>query len=280
METVKVFFKNFLETHKNLKEFYPGIKLRRLLETYFTLFPNEAEDTVYIDKKQFCKDLLKGRPLEYICNSSYFYRSEFYVDERVLIPRNETEILVELSLEHLMNLSEENLKVAEIGVGSFCVGLSILLDIEKNVEFTGVDISLEALEVAQINYNRLRNDFKYSHKVSLLQSDCMNSINGLFDMVVSNPPYIRESKDKLGVHQQVDQFEPHIALYLEDNIYHDWFDSLFSNVSLKLKTNGVFFMEGHEDTLKDLALLAKKYFKEVSIKQDYTHVDRFLLCYK
>ena len=276
MVTVKQFFDHFLKEN-SLGDFYPGIQLRHLLDTYFLLFPKENELSEYTPKIEFCENLKRGYPLEYLCQKSYFYRSEFYVDERVLIPRSESEILVEMALEELSKIKSNEIRVAEIGVGSFCLGLSFLIDANKKIDFVGGDLSRDALEVARINTEKLKDVFKFNHSINLFESDRMQNMNDSFHLIFSNPPYIREEADKKGVHIQVDTYEPHLALYLKDKEYMSWFDQFFKEVSLKLEKSGVFIMEGHEDTLEALKDLGKNYFSTVDIRQDYNQANRFFI---
>ena len=98
-----------------------------------------------------------------------------------------------------------------------------------------------------------------------------------FDLIVSNPPYIKAKADRLKVHSQVEKFEPHLALFLKDEEYDSWFKEFFNEVFDKLKPGGIFWMEGHEDHLQELAKMAQDTgFVDVKIDQDLTNRDRFL----
>lgn len=256
----------YFQNIDQLNTHYPGLTLKRLSD--------EFEDT--FDKRAFLDQIKVGVPLEYINQNSYFYRSQFFVDQRVLIPRSESEILVEDVINYINALKVSSLKVAEVGVGSFALGLSVLIDLKIKVNFWGGDISQEALDVAQINLQRCEKEFKATHKITFKLSDRLESAPEMLDVIISNPPYIRDVADREGVHSNVDSYEPHIALYLKDEIYDAWFDSFFRECSIKLKKDGAFFMEGHEDTLESLKLVAQKYFEDVVLKKDYTNRLRFL----
>ena len=91
-------------------------------------------------------------------------------------------------------------------------------------------------------------------------------------------PIVKEVSDKGGVHHQADSYEPHMALYLKDAEYDEWFDTLFKQVNTSLKEKGLFIMEGHEDHLGNQKELAQKYFNTITVLKDYTQRDRFLLC--
>lgn len=166
--------------------------------------------------------------------------------------------------------------MAELGVGSFCIGLSILKKKHKNIElYVGTDISSQALEVAEINLFRAQESIKEA-QVKLLQMDRFSELKGEFDFIFSNPPYIKESQ-ALSVHEQVHSFEPHVALYISDKNYQDWFKELFTQVKSVMKRNGVFLMEGHESNLVELEALASQDFARTKIIQDYSGRDRFLI---
>ncbi len=217
------------------------------------------------------EDILSGIPFDYLRGKSDFYESVFFVNENVLIPRPETELLVDMIVQ---NHSNKDLLVADIGTGTGCIGLSLLA---KNTTWKGtlVDISPEALEVAQINSQNLR----LTDRCALILSDRFQKVPATFrfDLIVSNPPYIKESTHRYLVHQSVNSFEPHLALYLKDEEYNDWFEDFFKEVYSYLRADGFFYMEGHELELghqKDQ--LEKLGFVEVEVIQDLTRRDRFL----
>lgn len=219
-----------------------------------------------------------GVPLQYISRQAYFYKSEFFVDERVLIPRSETEILVERALEFIKSYSKDDLLIYEVGVGSGCIGLSLLQELNsKKVSYLGTDISEEALEVFEINL--FRHQFKISkeYRVNTLLADRLEGIKIPADVILSNPPYIKETLDRKLVHGQVKKFEPQKALFLQDELYDDWFEQFFTEANSLLKKGGLFLMEGHEKHLSRLEKMAQKIFAHGSeLITDYTGRERFL----
>jgi release factor glutamine methyltransferase len=142
----------------------------------------------------------EGEPLQYIRRKTEFYAREFYVDERVLIPRPETELLVETAIEH----APRGGRVLDIGSGSGCIGITI--DRERpDLQVVSVDRSVDALAVASLNRARLD-----SH-VALAASDLMSAIDGPFDVIVSNPPYVPQGEyEELAVEVRI--HEPRMAL--------------------------------------------------------------------
>jgi len=277
MLSVKRFIHDYFQNHKEkLALNYPGLKVHRLVDEFIT-FHSINEDDIYTGQgEDFLTQISNAIPLEYIQNKAYFYRSSFFVDNRVLIPRSESEILVENALKFIHESSLEHLNIAEIGIGSFALGLSILIDTKKSINFWGGDISDDALDVAKINLFRHEKQIAMNKKIQLEKCDRLIGMTQKFDLILTNPPYIKEQNDLAGVHHQTISFEPHLALFLPDDLYDSWFDLLFKDSATNLNDNGLFVMEGHEDHLRELAQRAEKYFKNVEIIKDYTGRDRFL----
>lgn len=143
-------------------------------------------------------------PLEYLIGKASFYGEMFYTKEGVLIPRPETELLVEHAIAHLNTLNKKNKRILEIGVGSGIISIMLALMVE-NVEIVGVDINPMALQLAKenaIKHNVL-------DKINLIQSDLFENIPGDFDMVISNPPYIANEY----ILPQNVKYEPSNALF-------------------------------------------------------------------
>ena len=198
---------------------------------------------------------------------SEFYHHKFYVNQHVLIPRPETEYMVDMLVQEFKGKAQ---RILDVGTGSGVIVLSLLnAGVGKNG--VGVDISPEALKVAEINRNRLR----LKHKTTLVQSDRLTKVEGLFDLIVSNPPYIKASSHRNLVHDSVDKHEPHQALYLPDDYYVLWFEDFFQEVRAHL--NGTFMMEGHELELDEQAkMLGRLGFKNVEVLKDLTQTKRYL----
>lgn len=273
--------KDWLETQ------YPGITYNRLKQEIesssvgYRISPENFWKSNYGLWEQskiddFFTGLLSGRPLQYLTGHCHFYKSEFVVNENVLIPRSESEILVEMAIKYLQK-NQNAIDILDLGTGSACLILSILREIKRPLNAIGSDISEHALAVAELNLHRLSYAINPESSIKFVQSDRMNNINQKFDLIISNPPYIKENEDIDLVHTQVKLHEPHVALFLPDEQYQRWFEKLFKQVFQSLKSNGLFLMEGHENHLKDLALMASKIgFLEVNVIKDYTERDRFL----
>jgi release factor glutamine methyltransferase len=279
--------KAFYEKEKSfLEKNYPGISLNRIKSEIenVTLKDNVNPSTMFresyipdrdSDVTYFFEELKRGRPLEYISNKAYFYRSQFYVNEDVLIPRNETEILVEYAAEFARKNKCKN--IIDIGTGSGAIILSFIQELDIPVNAWASDLSTQALEVAKRNEFLLRYKSPKETKVNFICTDRMKGIDQNFDIIMSNPPYIKETSDRHKVHGQVESFEPHMALYLTDDEYDTWFNDFFSQVESHLNNDGLFIMEGHEDHLQYQSEILKNYkFKNIEVIKDYTGRDRFL----
>jgi release factor glutamine methyltransferase len=233
----------------------------------------ELDDSEYSVSTRLASDLradfIKGTPFGYLLGLSEFYGRQYYLNEHVLIPRSETELLV----DHLVHRCKGPLEsVLDVGVGSGVILLSLLA---QNVakKGVGVDLSEEALKVAATNARRLRVD----SRVQFLLSDRLNEVHESFDLIVSNPPYIKTHFHKKLVHQKVDEFEPSLALYINDEEYASWFQTFFQQILQALKPGGLFMMEGHELELVEQARVLKELgFQDVEVLQDYAGLNRFI----
>lgn len=166
---------------------------------------NEQQFFVLIER------CFSGVPLAYLVQRKEFYGLDFYVDERVLIPRPETELLVDEVLKIFQNdqdLSSHSVIIADIGTGSGCIAVTLASKL-SSVHFLAVDISLDALDVARKNIST----YQFIDRIELFQSDLLNSIcDREVDIVVANLPYIGEEKFRF-VESDVEKNEPHIALF-------------------------------------------------------------------
>jgi len=264
----------FSSNKDKLNNNYPGIKVQRLLEefNYFNLISglNDSQSTL----KQFAQYLSEGKPLEYISNCAYFFNSRFFVDDSVLIPRSESEILVEEAIEFAKRKNISS--VLELGVGSGALLISILQELSFTPsKVVASDISEKALSIAKRNFYLHKNKFKPNLVCNFICSDLFDKINQKFDLIISNPPYIKRLKDRTNVHKNVLKYEPDVALFLDDEKYFLFFERIFKSIQKHLNIDGLFLMEGHEDHLEDLKELFSSQFN-VKIIKDYNNKNRFL----
>ncbi len=268
-----------------LEEDYPGISEKRLKEEFDFFKLRFLRSGKSFTPNQiltlFSKELKTGRPLGYINNRTYFYNTYLYVDERVLIPRFESEILVEKAREILLEFNYQD--ILEVGCGSGALSFSLAREVSrentKSIRFSLSDISLGAISVAEMNYHNLQHHFDWM-KFDFIQSDLFINIQKDFDFIISNPPYIKRSQIK-GVHKNVVTYEPDIALFLEDENHDSWFEKFFTGAYECLKKKGHLLIEGHEDNLNKLITIAEQCsFKEIQCINDLTNRKRFLLMRK
>ncbi len=215
------------------------------------------------------RELHRGVPFAYLTNFSDFYQHRFFVNESVLIPRPETEYLVDL----ILRSGKKYASIFDLGTGSGVILLSLLAQVPEAVG-TGTEISAEALEVAKLNSCRLG----LSHRCVFHQTDRFDGVpHEKFDLVVTNPPYIKRTAHRSGVHRMVHAHEPELALYLEDSEYDAWFIQLFAGAFRALVPGGIFFMEGHESEVeRQIPLLKAAGFSDPEVLPDLSGRDRFL----
>jgi len=221
----------------------------------------------------------KRIPIQYIFNKQEFRNYEFYVDERVLIPRPETEILIDV----IINLckknykSDELIRIVDIGCGSGNISISLALEIKNSLVY-GVDISKDALEVAKINKNNLN---VKNEKLNFIHSDKFNFFNSndeKFNILVSNPPYIPK-EEYLHLEAEVLNNEPKQALlgFDEDGLgFYRYFADIAKNVILN---DGFLCFElGHKqaEQVADILKL-KNIFCEIEIIKDYSNINRIIV---
>lgn len=212
--------------------------------------------------KYFIEERAKRIPLQHLTKEQEFMGLSFEVNEHVLIPRQDTEVLVETVLEDL----EENMRVLDICTGSGCILIS-LLKIMRGVRGVGVDISEEALEVAR------RNAQKHDMEAVFIQSDLFENVEGTYDVIVSNPPYIKtEEIEKL--EEEVKLHDPMLALDgKEDGLY--FYRKIIKESRKYLKRNGKLYFEiGNTQGEEVKTLMEEEGFTNVKIKKDLAGLDR------
>tara|TARA_B100000212_G_scaffold179534_1_gene135126 strand:- start:57 stop:839 length:783 start_codon:yes stop_codon:yes gene_type:complete len=220
------------------------------------------KDETLIEK--FLKQKEEGIPLDYILNSSKFYEYEFFVDSRVLIPRPETEIII----DYVNNHFSSPIKVLDAGTGSGCIGISIALQ-NPSLHVCGSDCSADALNVALINKNNLNvNNF------SLVHADWLSSFKKKsFDLIVSNPPYIADQDP----HLENLKHEPNKALVAKDNGLGD-IRLIVEQSTEVLKGGGMLILEhGYQQQEEVENILKKNHFIEIANIKDFQELPRITL---
>ena len=214
----------------------------------------------------------QGNPVAYLINKKSFWDSEFFVTNDTLIPRPDTEILVENALR--VSKNKKKINILDIGIGSGSILLSILKE-RKNFYGTGIDISKKCINISKINAINL----KVRSRLKLFKSDVDKFNLGKYDLIVSNPPYIKTCKIKY-LERDVAKFEPRLAL-------DGGLDGLseirkvIKKSSELIKKNGKFILEiGFDQKNKVISLLKKEGFYINSTLKDLGNNDRCIICTK
>ena len=265
---------------KENKQENPILKAKILLANILNkdknyLLINEKELLDQNVVKKYIEDLRKicsGIPLQYITKSQEFFGLNFYVDENVLIPQPDTEILVEEVIK-ICKDKNKKLKILDLCTGSGSIGISIAKNI-NNCEVTLSDISIKALDVAKKNCSNLGKE-----EIKIIESDLFNNIKETFDIIVSNPPYIK--KDVIKTLSKEVQNEPHLALDGgEDGL--EIYKRIIKEAYKFLNKDGYLCLEIGYDQKEDVIRLLEKEnnYKDIYSKKDLSRNDRIIICKK
>ena len=228
----------------------------------------EAEELLKVSSniEEDYKKLLDKYPIQYLIGYVNFYGYKINVNEDVLIPRYETEFLVEKTIKYYKELFNKKVKVLDIGTGSGAI--SVVLKKEIDCDITGCDISKKALEVAKNNAKC--NDLN----INFIESDIFSNINDKYDIIISNPPYI--SKDEI-IMESVDKYEPHLALYADDNGLY-FYKKILSEAKKYLNDKFLIAFEIGYLEASSIVDIIKDYFNDVkvSVEKDLSGKDRYI----
>ncbi len=210
---------------------------------------NELSQKDYKVYENLITQRSKRKPIAYLTGKKEFWKYEFIVTKDVLIPRPETELIVEKTLELTKNKS--NLKVLEIGVGSGCILLSILKE-RKSFYGTGIDISKKTIEICKINCKKL----DLSERVKLFKTDIDNFKYGKYDLIISNPPYVKKFDIKY-LEKEISLFEPKLALDGGLDGLSELKKVIFNSSKL-IKRNGILVLEIAFDQAESVKRILKQ----------------------
>jgi release factor glutamine methyltransferase len=219
--------------------------------------------------------LLQQEPLQYILGSADFYGLKFKADSRALIPRPETEELVEWTVKSVMekHLSNAAVRILDIGTGSGCIPITIKKYLPA-ADVWAIDISKDALDLANFNAQQLEVNLQF-RQVNILREAQWVGLPQ-FHIIVSNPPYIPESEMNL-VPEQVKAHEPHLALFVADEDPLIFYEAIAKFAWRQLLPEGLLFFECNEyNAPQVVAMLEKKGFQEVELRQDLSGKDRMV----
>ena len=277
----KTYFKN------KLKNNYPERELNQLFELSFYYLKGWEKITLRISENQalsesellklnhVVKRLLKNEPIQHIFNQTEFYGIPFYVDHNVLVPRQETEELVDLIIQN----SKDKKVLLDIGTGSGCIPIAIGKNL-PHLNLLALDVSKKALEVAKKNAEANNVNLKLIHNDILLLEDFSSIIDKKVDVIVSNPPYITENEKKQ-MAENVLAYDPHLALFVRNETPLVFYEKITALAFKKLETGGELYFEINEYFgLETKQLVQEKGFQKVELIQDINGKDRIVYAVK
>ncbi|MGJ1505176.1 peptide chain release factor N(5)-glutamine methyltransferase [Sphingobacterium siyangense] len=233
-----------------------------------TAIVNEADKAEVLSILQ---DLKKHRPIQYILNRADFYGEVFQVNESVLIPRQETEELVDLIIKN--HKSSQNLKIIDIGTGSGCIPITLSKYL-NNALVTTIDISKEAIKTAQENAKNLKTQVQFIN-ADIFEWEYIFS-DQQYNIIVSNPPYITPG-EKQHMNQNVLAYEPELALFIEESAPLIFYDVISSFALKHLAPDGDLYFEINQYLGAEMKeLMVKKGFEQVRLIKDINGADRII----
>lgn len=250
------------------------VRIQLQLERELTI--NKSETNQFFETLELLK---QQKPIQYIFGETEFFGLNFKVNENVLIPRQETEELIDLIIKTHITDSKKNsnpLKILDIGTGSGCIAISLAKNL-SNADIYALDVSLKAMEVAKKNaeHNGVNVTFIQG---SILDKDTWNSdfLNSKFDIIVSNPPYIRNS-EKIEIQPNVLDNEPHLALFVSDENPLIFYKEIVEFSKSSLKSKGSLYFEVNQYLgVETKQLLDNSKFRNIELLKDLNGNDRML----
>ncbi|WP_339710109.1 peptide chain release factor N(5)-glutamine methyltransferase [uncultured Kriegella sp.] len=268
-EEVDSFFYLLLEHYLELQRFVLAVQPDLVVS-------KEEEQPLF----EALSQLRLERPIQYIIGKTHFMEMEFTVTENVLIPRPETEELVQWVIdEYHVTVNQgtttlkqdRNLRILDIGTGSGCIAIALAKNL-PNTKVTALDISLEALDIAK------QNAVDNHVTVEFVQADILQpkSLKGKFDSIVSNPPYVR-MLEKKEMQRNVTEYEPDLALFVSDDDPLIFYRAICRFAEKNLKNSGNLFLEINQYLAKETEQLLKDHnFSEIELRKDIFGNDRML----
>jgi release factor glutamine methyltransferase len=280
MHTVGKIIKTF---YNNLKEIYPETEIKAISEMVFEHFLKFSKSDLFIKQDQLLEDetvsdinlvikrLQNHEPIQYILGYAHFYNCLFNVNTNVLIPRQETEELVDWIISE--NKNTPNLKILDIGTGSGCIAVSLAVNL-NDTEVHAIDCSADALQVA--SRNALENNVRifFQNEDILKPSQILK--NQHFNIIVSNPPYVMMS-EKEKMQKNVLDFEPGLALFVDDNDPLLFYKAIINYSKSNLKPGGTLYFEINENLGGNVVqLFQNSGFEKITLKTDINGKNRMV----
>lgn len=269
--------------HTKLQSLYDKMEIQSLFylclekiegKRRYDLMLNPDSTTVHIQKwETIIKELESEKPIQYVFKETEFYGLSFRVTEDVLIPRQETEELVEWIIDSVPT-NQKKTRILDIGTGSGCIAISLAAHIEQ-AEVYAIDISEKALVVAKENAQKNKVDIRF------MQTDILDTLDTFksdikFDVIVSNPPYVREL-EKVEIRNNVLLYEPHLALFVSDANPLIFYEHISLLAKQLLDKEGQLYFEINQYLGKEtMRLLEKQGFQNVELRKDLMQNDRMI----
>jgi release factor glutamine methyltransferase len=279
MKTVQDAFNTFKQTLASVYDVFEADAITALVLSELTgyskaklkAFPETALTDEQSEKLTIILDQLKtGEPVQYILGHTEFYGLPFQVNANVLIPRPETEELVNWIIE---STTTPALNILDIGTGSGCIAITLKHELKQSV-VSAIDISTGALETAKGNAGLNQVEVNFIHADILAHEGI--SLNEKLDIIVSNPPYVTET-DKRQMHTNVTDFEPHSALFVPEEDPLLFYNAIADFAVKNLKPDGLLFFEINESYGKEtIELLSDKMFNNIELRKDMSGRDRMV----
>jgi release factor glutamine methyltransferase len=270
---------------------------KRVAEHFLNFKNTKSSDTssaIQLEELQIItNELLSHRPVQYVLNEAWFYNLKFEVNESVLIPRPETEELVELIIKETKHQNQKvrNTKYKvpsdrtsyfvpptsflDIGTGSGCIPITIKKNIPE-AEVMAVDVCSEALHIAMNNAVTHETEINFQ-LLDFLDESKWKEL-GMFDVIISNPPYIKTSESKT-MNEHVLQYEPHKALFVPDDDALIFYRKIAAFANTHLKPGGKVYVEINQQLGKETAnVFVERGFKDVVLIKDISGNERFVVC--
>lgn len=261
--------------------------LHNLKRIDVSLHPDfEVSESDFEKWQTIISELKTEKPIQYITGEAWFYGLRFEVNENTLIPRPETEELVEWIIEsqkskaqNLIIQKSNNLTILDIGTGSGCIPIALKKEI-PSAQVSAIDISEKALERArknalnnQVEVNFIQQDILQSSNLQISKSS-----NLLFDVIISNPPYVR-NLEKHEIKKNVLDYEPHLALFVDDSDALLFYRKIAQLALKSLTPNGKLFFEINQYLAKETVELVEQLgFKNIELRKDFIGNDRMICC--
>ncbi len=266
----EILYANYLDIHILEKKILLSNLLNTSKEELNLVTQNKLSDNIIENFNSLILRRRKNEPISYLTNIREFWKYEFYINESVLIPRHDSEIIIETVLKYVPDINTKY-SILDLGTGSGCLIISLLKEY-KNSHGLGIDIDIKALKVAKTNKSMLLNE----SRLMFLNDSFENFQTKDFDIIVCNPPYIPVSKMD-NIEDQVTLYEPHLSLFAEENgllNYKNIIKNLRKNIN---KDQLIFFEIGINQSSSVINLLKINNFAVISVENDLANIPRCIV---